>query len=529
MLFSSIPFLFYFLPCVFVLYFLVPMRWKNTMLLLASLFFYAWGEPKFVVFMLASIVQGYVLARLVEKYRADRRRAKLFLTLSLVFSLGLLGYCKYADFFLSGFNALTGLHIPLLRVALPIGISFYTFQILSYVVDVYRGDVKAQRNFIDLAAYIAMFPQLIAGPIVRYSDIASQLEHRTHSLADIAAGARRFVLGLGKKVLLANVFYELITTFKASDDRSVLIAGPIVRYSDIASQLEHRTHSLADIAAGARRFVLGLGKKVLLANVFYELITTFKASDDRSVLFYWLYAAACVLNIYFDFSGYSDMAIGLGRIFGFRYLENFDYPYISASITEFWRRWHMSLGSWFRDYVYIPLGGNRVSKTKWLRNILVVWLLTGLWHGAAWNFVLWGLFFAVFLTAEKLWYGRALAKTRVFKHIYVLLLVVVSFVLFDANSVGEAAATIGGLFGAAGVSAVNPISLYYLRSFAVVFLIGIVGATPLPKRIVEQLGSTRAGAMVVDVLEPLVLVSVLAVSTGYLVDGSFNPFLYFRF
>ena len=337
MLFSSIPFLFYFLPCVFVLYFLVPMRWKNTVLLLASLFFYAWGEPKFVVFMLASIVQGYVLARLVEKYRADRGRAKLFLTLSLVFSLGLLGYCKYADFFLSGFNALTGLHIPLLRVALPIGISFYTFQILSYVVDVYRGDVKAQRNFIDLAAYIAMFPQLIAGPIVRYSDIASQLEHRTHSLADVAAGARRFVLGLGKKVLLANVFYELITTFKAS--------------------------------------------------------------GDRSVLFYWLYAAACVLNIYFDFSGYSDMAIGLGRIFGFHYLENFDYPYISASITEFWRRWHMSLGSWFRDYVYIPLGGNRVSKTKWLRNILVVWLLTGLWHGAAWNFVLWGLFFAVFLTA----------------------------------------------------------------------------------------------------------------------------------
>ena len=272
-----------------------------------------------------------------------------------------------------------------------------------------------------------------------------------------------------------------------------------------------------------------LGKKVLLANVFYELITTFKASGDRSVLFYWLYAAACVLNIYFDFSGYSDMAIGLGRIFGFRYLENFDYPYISASITEFWRRWHMSLGSWFRDYVYIPLGGNRVSKTKWLRNILVVWLLTGLWHGAAWNFVLWGLFFAVFLTAEKLWYGRALAKTRVFKHIYVLLLVIVSFVLFDANSVGEAAATIGGLFGAAGVSAVNPISLYYLRSFAVVFLIGIVGATPLPKRAAERLGSTRAGAMVVDVLEPLVLVSVLAVSTGYLVDGSFNPFLYFRF
>ena len=467
MLFSSIPFLYYFLPCVFTLYFLAPARWKNSVLLLASLFFYAWGEPKFVLFMLLSIVQGYVFARLVEKYQSDRRRARLFLTLSVVFSLGLLGYCKYADFFLSGFNALTGLSIPLLHVALPIGISFYTFQILSYVVDVYRGEVKAQRSFIDLAAYVAMFPQLIAGPIVRYSDIAAQLEHRTHTLADAAAGARRFVIGLGKKVLLANVFYELITTFKAS--------------------------------------------------------------DDRSVLFYWLYAVACVLNIYFDFSGYSDMAIGLGRIFGFRYLENFNYPYISASITEFWRRWHMSLGSWFRDYVYIPLGGNRVSRGKWLRNILVVWLLTGLWHGAAWNFVLWGLFFAVFLTAEKLWYGRALAKTHVLKHVYVLLLIVVSFVLFDAGSVSEAIHTIGALFGAADVPLTNPISLYYLRSFAVVFLVGIIGATPLPKRAVERLTAAKAGATVVDVLEPLVLVALLAVSTGYLVDGSFNPFLYFRF
>ena len=467
MLFSSLPLLYAFLPCVLALYFLAPARWRNAVLLLASLFFYAWGEPKFIVFMLVSIVQGYVFGRLVEKYRSDRTRARLFLTLSAVLSLGLLGYCKYADFFLSSLNALTGLRLPLLHVALPIGISFYTFQILSYVVDVYRGEVKAQRSFIDLAAYIAMFPQLIAGPIVRYSDIAAQLTDR-------------------------------------------------------------RT-TLSDLALGARRFVLGLGKKVLLANVFYELITTFKASEDRSVLFYWLYAAACVLNIYFDFSGYSDMAIGLGRIFGFRYLENFDHPYISASITEFWRRWHMSLGSWFRDYVYIPLGGNRAGRVKWLRNIFVVWLLTGLWHGAAWNFVLWGLFFAVFLTAEKLWYGKALARTHVLKHVYVLLLVVVSFVLFDADSVREAVSTVGALFGAADISAVNAISLYYLRSFAVVFLVGIVGATPLPKRAVEALAATRAGAVAVDVLEPLALAAVLAVSTGYLVDGSFNPFLYFRF
>lgn len=467
MLFSSIPFLYTFLPCVLILYFLVPGWLKNTVLLLSSLFFYAWGEPRFVVFMVIAIVQGYVFGLLAEKFRDRPKRAKLCLWASAVVSLGLLCYCKYADFFISGFNTLTGLSLPLLHVALPIGISFYTFQILSYVIDVYRGDVTAQRNLIDLAAYVAMFPQLIAGPIVRYADIAPQLKHRTHTLADAAYGARRFILGLSKKVLLANVLYELISAYKSA------------------------------------------------ANV--------------SALFVWLYAAAYVLHLYFDFSGYSDMAIGLGRIFGFHFIENFNYPYISASVTEFWRRWHMSLGSWFRDYVYIPLGGNRVSKAKWFRNIFIVWLLTGLWHGAAWTFILWGLFFAVFLTAEKLWYGRALAKTRVFKHIYVLLLVVVSFVLFDANSVGEAAAAIGGLFGAAGVSAVNPISLYYLRSFAVVFLIGIVGATPLPKRIVEQLGSTRAGAMVVDVLEPLVLVSVLAVSTGYLVDGSFNPFLYFRF
>lgn len=467
MLFSSIPFLFYFLPCVFVLYFLVPMRWKNTMLLLASLFFYAWGEPKFVVFMLASIVQGYVLARLVEKYRADRGRAKLFLTLSLVFSLGLLGYCKYADFFLSGFNALTGLHIPLLRVALPIGISFYTFQILSYVVDVYRGDVKAQRNFIDLAAYVAMFPQLIAGPIVRYSDIASQLEHRTHSLADVAAGARRFVLGLGKKVLLANVFFELITAFKAS--------------------------------------------------------------SDRSVLFYWLYAAACVLNIYFDFSGYSDMAIGLGRIFGFRFPENFQYPYLSGSITEFWRRWHISLGSWFRDYLYIPLGGNRKGSARQLLNILLVWLATGLWHGAAWNFVLWGLLYAVLLTAEKLFLLRGLQKLHVLNHVYVLLFVTLGFVLFDASSVQDAAQSIRAMFGGGGLPLVSAESLYELRSCTVLLLLAVAGATPLAKSLCAAVQRSRAGKTALAVLEPVGLTALLAVCTAFLVDGSFNPFLYFRF
>ena len=466
MLFSSIPFLYAFLPCVLIVYFLVPNCLKNAVLLLSSLFFYAWGEPRFVVFMVIAIIQGYVFGLLAETYRG-RPQAKLCLYASAAVSLGLLGYCKYADFFIGSFNSLTGLSLPLLHVALPIGISFYTFQILSYVIDVYRGNAAAQRNFIDLAAYVAMFPQLIAGPIVRYTDIAPQLKHRTHPLSDAAYGARRFIIGLSKKVLLANVLYELISAYKD----------------------------------GA----------------------------ETSVLFTWLYAAAYILHLYFDFSGYSDMAIGLGRIFGFYFPENFNYPYISASVTEFWRRWHMSLGSWFRDYVYIPLGGNRVSRGKWFRNIFIVWLLTGLWHGAAWTFILWGLFFALFLTAEKLWYGQALARTKLLKHVYVLLLIVVSFVLFDAASVQDALRTIAALFGLGGLPLADALSRYYLWSYTGVFLIAAVGATPLPVKILRQLKESRTGSIIVSVLEPLVLLALLAAVTAYLVDGSFNPFLYFRF
>lgn len=466
MLFSSIPFLYTFLPCVLIVYFLVPNCLKNAVLLLSSLFFYAWGEPRFVVFMVIAIIQGYVFGLLAETYRG-RPQAKLCLYASAAVSLGLLGYCKYADFFIGSFNNLTGLSLPLLHVALPIGISFYTFQILSYVIDVYRGNAAAQRNFIDLAAYVAMFPQLIAGPIVRYTDIAPQLKHRTHTLSDAAYGARRFIIGLSKKVLLANVLYELISAYKD----------------------------------GA----------------------------ETSVLFTWLYAAAYILHLYFDFSGYSDMAIGLGRIFGFYFPENFNYPYISASVTEFWRRWHMSLGSWFRDYVYIPLGGNRVSRGKWFRNIFIVWLLTGLWHGAAWTFILWGLFFALFLTAEKLWYGQALARTKLLKHVYVLLLIVVSFVLFDAASVQDALRTIAALFGLGGLPLADALSRYYLWSYTGVFLIAAVGATPLPVKILRQLKESRTASIIVSVLEPLVLLALLAAVTAYLVDGSFNPFLYFRF
>ena len=467
MLFSSIPFLYYFLPLVLAVYFLVPRGLKNAVLFASSLLFYAWGEPRFCLFMLLSILQGYVFGRLIEKNAENRKWSKIFLTASVLLSLGLLGYCKYADFFISSLNAVTGLSLKLLRVALPIGISFYTFQILSYVVDVYRGDVPAQKSFLKLGTYIAMFPQLIAGPIVRYAEIAPQLDERE-------------------------------TTFE-------------------------------DIAAGAGRFVIGLSKKVLLANVLYGLITAFQESKDLSVLYYWLYAVSFSLQLYFDFSGYSDMAIGLGRIFGFRFSENFNYPYISASITEFWRRWHKSLGSWFRDYVYIPLGGNRVSNAKWLRNILVVWLLTGLWHGASWNFVLWGLGFAVLLVAEKLLYKERLEKTHVLKHVYVLLFVTLSFVLFNASSLKEAASQIGAMFGADGLPLVSAESLYYAKSYAVTFLIAVIGATPLCKNVVSKLAESARGAQVLAILQPVWLVLLLAACTAFLVDGSFNPFLYFRF
>ena len=465
MLFSSIPFLYYFLPLVLAVYFLTPARFRNAVLLLASLIFYAWGEPKYVLLMLASILSGYGFGLLQERYRGQKG-AKLVCGLSVAVSLSFLLYFKYADFFLENFNAATGLGVPLLRIALPIGISFYTFQIISYTVDVYRGE-PAQKNLIHLAAYVAMFPQLIAGPIVRYSDIAQQLEHRSHSTALAAEGVRRFLIGLGKKILIANQ----------------------------------------------------LG----------ELCSVFRASDEKSVLFYWLYAVAFALHIYFDFSGYSDMAIGLGKVFGFHFLENFNYPYISDSITEFWRRWHMSLGTWFRDYVYIPLGGNRVGRARQLLNILVVWMLTGFWHGAAWNFVVWGLMFAVLLIMEKLWLLKPLSKCRPLAHLYVVFFVVISFVIFNAENMGQALSDIGGLFGAGGIPLVSAEAVYCLRSFALVLILAVLGATPLLRNGLVRLSQYPTAGKVLNALEPFTLFVLLLVMTGYLVDGSFNPFLYFRF
>ncbi len=466
MLFSSIPFLYYFLPCVLLLYFIVPKGMKNFVLFSASLVFYAWGEPKYVLLMLLSITCGYVFGLLMDKYRSSRL-GNIFFWLSSFISIAMLGYFKYADFFIENFNKITGMEVPLLYIALPIGISFYTFQILSYTIDVYRGTVPVQKNFISFATYVSLFPQLIAGPIVRYSDIVAQLSKR--------------ILTIDK------------------------------------------------IALGIRRFIFGLSKKILIANPLGELCDIFRALEDKPVLFYWLYAIAFTLHIYFDFSGYSDMAIGLGKIFGFEFMENFNYPYISASITEFWRRWHMSLGSWFRDYVYIPLGGNRVSKTLWFRNIFVVWFLTGFWHGAAWNFIIWGLYFAIILVIEKLWLLEKLKKAKIWNHIYVLFLVLISFVIFNATNMAEAFSYIGGMFGVGTTSFVSTECFYYLKSYSGILLLGMIGATPLPKECVKWLEQRKWGKTGLEILEPIVLAILLLVITAYLVDGSFNPFLYFRF
>lgn len=462
MIFSSIPFLYYFLPVVLLVYGLTPRKGKNAVLLLFSLVFYGWGEPKYLAVMLVCTALGYGFGLALGRAGRPGVR-KALLAASVLSSLSFLVYFKYADFFLSNFNALTGASLPLLQLTLPVGISFYTFQILSYTVDVYRGEAQVQKNPIDLACYVAMFPQLIAGPIVRYTDVAEQLKQR----------------GRG------------------------------------------------DFQKGVSRFLVGLGKKILFANLLGEVCAAWRGTQDGSVLFSWLYALSYTLHIYFDFSGYSDMAIGLGALLGFRFPENFNYPYIAASVTEFWRRWHMTLSRWFRDYVYIPLGGNRKGMGKQLRNILIVWLLTGFWHGAAWNFLCWGLYFAALLILEKLVLLRFLEKHRIFGHVYLLLAVVFGFVLFDASTLSGAWDCIRGMLGLGGLPIASAEGLYLLKSNALLLILAALGATPLPKRIAKALEARcpKAAAL----LHPVALCALLLICTAYLVDGSYNPFLYFRF
>ena len=466
MLFSSIPFLFYFFPAVLICYFVVPKAGKNIVLFLSSLVFYAWGEPRYVLLMLGAILVGYISGILIEKFRG-KKTSRAVLVVAIAICVAGLGYFKYADFFIANWGAVTHLPVKLLEIALPIGISFYSFQIISYLVDVYRGTVSAQKNFIKLGAYVAFFAQLIAGPIVRYSDIEKGLTDRKHSFQSVFEGIRRFVIGLSKKVLIANV----------------------------------------------------LG----------ELVDVFRKADEPSVGFYWIYAVTFSLHLYFDFSGYSDMAIGIGQIFGFKFPENFNYPFVSGSITEFWRRWHMSLGSWFRDYIYIPLGGNRVSRIKWVRNIFVVWALTGFWHGADWTYIIWGLLFAILLLIEKAGLGKILGKCRPLAHIYVGFIIMLSFVIFNANGIGQMAADLKGMFGLAGLPAWSAQTGYYLRSYAVVIAVAFIGATPLTKWLLCDKVNRKNKQTFLGILEVIFILGLLVVCTAFLVDGSFNPFLYFRF
>lgn len=462
MIFSSVTFLFYFLPITMALYFCMPLPFRNGMLLLCSLFFYAWGEPRHIIVMGISIAAGYGFGLSVQKYK-ERPMGRVWCVLSVCISLSFLLYFKYADFFLTNLNRITGANIPQLHVSLPIGISFYTFQMISYTVDVYRGET-AQKNIVHLAVYITMFPQLIAGPIVRYADIARQIESN-----------RR-------------------TTFAMAAD-------------------------------GIRFFVIGLAKKILLADQLAQLCVLFRNAEQKSVLFYWIYALSCSLYIYFDFSGYSDMAVGLGRIFGFYFPENFRYPFVSASITEFWRRWHRSLGTWFRDYVYIPLGGNRCGRGRQIVHIFIVWMLTGLWHGAEWNFVIWGLYFAVLICAEKL----LLKKEGIVSRMYFLFFILISFVIFHAQDMEQAVSDLGGLFGAGGLPLVTEETLYYLRSYAGILLFAVCAALPCMRFLSTVIKKRPVYTKIWNGMEPIALLGLMVVISAYLVDSSFHPFLYFRF
>ena len=467
MLFSSISFLYYFLAASLIIYFIVPFKFKNLVLLVASLAFYFYGEPVYTLLMLGTAFSSYIHGLLIDHFRG-RKLSKVFLWSSVITSVLVLGFFKYSDFFISNVNSIFHTKISLLGLALPIGISFYTFQTLSYTIDVYRGEAKVQKSFIRLATYVALFPQLIAGPIVRYTTVEEELSNRKHSFENFSYGVNRFIIGLGKKVLIADTLYAMATSL----------------------------HTMKEASVGGM----------------------------------WLYAISISLYTYFDFSGYSDMAIGLGRIFGFHFLENFNYPFISKNVAEFWRRWHISLGSWFRDYVYIPLGGNRVPVLRWMFNILVVWFLTGFWHGADWTFIVWGLYFAVFLVLEKFVLNKFFAKLpRFFSHIYVTIAILISFVIFHGVGMSGAISDLGSMFGTANLPFWSSETTYNLLSYIFVLIIAIIGATPLVKNAILKLKAKANICRVINVLEPVFHVAVLLITTAYFVDGSFSPFLYFRF
>lgn len=466
MVFSSLTFLLLFVPIFFAVYFLVPRRLKNGVLFLFSLLFYSWGEPIYVLLMLFSTLLDYSCGLVIEKNRGNRK-AKIALTVSVLVNVGLLSVFKYGDFLITNVNLVTGLNLPLPRLLLPIGISFYTFQTMSYSIDVYRGDTRAQRNFISFGAYVALFPQLIAGPIVRYRTIAEEIDDRETNFETFGAGVKRFVGGLGKKVLLAN---NLGLIWKAIADTP---------------------------------------------------------PNELTVVGTWLGVVAFGLQLYFDFSGYSDMAVGLGKALGFHFPENFNYPYIAQSVTEFWRRWHMSLGQWFRDYVYIPLGGNKKGIRRQLINIAIVWLLTGLWHGAAWNFILWGAYYGLILIIEKLFLLKYLKKAPpLIARLYTLFVVVIGWALFAADSVSECGAILNAMFG--GVRFCDNNALYLLTTSLPLIIIAVVASTPLIKRLYDAI-TARLKVGSATLTDCLGIALITGLCFAYLIDGSYNPFLYFRF
>ena len=458
MVFSSITFLYYFLPILLGIYFIVPSKFKNVVLLLFSLLFYFYGEPKYVFVLLFSCLINYLFGLILEK-----KKKKSLLVLAITINLGLLVFFKYINFFTDNLNNLFGLNIPLLNLVMPIGISFFTFQTLSYVVDVYKKEVEADHHFLSFATYVCLFPQLVAGPIVRYKDVHKELKDRRLSFPLFAEGVKRFIVGLGKKVIIANTIGQMIEV------------------------------------------LLGL--------------------NNISILAYIVVALGYTIQIYFDFSGYSDMAIGLGKMFGFNFLENFNYPLISSSITEFWRRWHISLSSFFRDYVYIPLGGNRVSKIKYYRNLLIVWLLTGFWHGASFNFIIWGLYFAFFLILEKIFLKKILDKHKIIGHFYTIILVIISFVIFNFEDLGKLGLFFKNLFGFGNIPFSNFETIYYVKSYLVILIISIIFSTPIIKCLKSKIKKNK----VIDIIEVIGYLAILIICTAFLIDASFNPFLYFRF
>ncbi len=463
MVFSSIVFMFIYLPVVLGVYYIAPVRYRNLWLFIVNLVFYGWGEPVYILLMVFSICVNYFSGREIARVReTDKKRAKAVLAVNTAVNLALLIFFKYYDLLAETISRIPGIYIPTLGLTLPIGISFYTFQTMSYPIDVYRGDASVQKNYIRFGMFVALFPQLIAGPIVRYKDISDQLDERMGSFHQFASGVERFTVGLAKKVLIANNVGALWDQYAVMSGRTL---------------------------AGA-----------------------------------WLGAIAFSLQLYFDFSGYSDMAIGLGRMLGFEFRENFNYPYISKSITEFWRRWHISLGTWFRDYLYIPLGGNRKGLPRQLLNILIVWALTGLWHGANWTFLLWGLYYAFFLVIEKVFLLRPLEKAPVIGHIYSLIVAVSGWMIFQLDSVGELWSYWKAMFGFGGAGLINAGDLFLGRSYLVILAVAIVASTPLLKNLYDRLS-----AKVRSVATPILIALVLVTSTAYLVDATYNPFLYFRF